>query len=91
MSSQTSKSTMYTFHAVRCLFETMGLTTDDGNVLSLLKAAEAAMKAPTESEALRTLAFAWDCCGVPQPGATYHAIVMLEALKEEESFSTQPN
>ena len=84
MPSQKSKSTSYTFHAVRCLFKTMGLATDDGNVLSLLKAADVAMKAPTESEAIRTLAFAWDCCGVPQPGATYHAMVMLQALKEEQ-------
>ena len=88
MSSQTSKSTMYTFQAVRCLFKAMGVATDDGNVLSLLKAAEAAMKAPTESEAFRILSFAWDCCGVPQPWATYHATVMLQALKEEESLST---
>lgn len=68
MSSKTSKSTIYTFQAVRCLFKTMGIATDDGNVLSLIKAAEAASAASTESEAIRTLAFAWDCCGVPQPG-----------------------
>lgn len=43
------------------------------------------MEAPVESEAIRILAFAWDCCGVPQPGATYHAMVMLEALKEEQN------
>lgn len=85
MSSKTSKSTMYTFHAVRALFKAMCLDTDDDNVLSLLKAADAAMEAPTESEAIRHLAFAWDCCGVPQPGATYHATVMLETLKEEEN------
>lgn len=85
MSSQTSKRTMYTVPAVRCLFKAMGLATDTGNILSLLKAADAAMQAPTESEAIRILSFAWDCCGVPQPGATYHAIVMLEALKEEQN------
>ena len=88
MSYQTSKSTMYTFNAVHCLFKAMGLATDDDNVMSLLKAAEVAMKAPTESEALRILSFAWDCCGVPQPGATYHATVMLQALKEERSLSS---
>lgn len=85
MAHRTSKNTMYTFRAVRCLFKAMRLPTDNGNVLSLLKAAEAAMLAPTESEAIRTLAFAWDCCGVPQPAATYHAMIMLEALKEEQN------
>ena len=84
MPEKKKKNTSYTFHAVRALFKAMCLDTDDGNVLSLLKAADFAMKAPTESEAIRHLAFAWDCCGVPQPGATYHAMVMLPALKEEQ-------
>lgn len=45
MSSQASKSTIYTFQAVRCLFKAMGIATDEGNVLSLIKAAEAALAA----------------------------------------------
>lgn len=87
MTPQTEKSTSYTLRAVRCLFKAMNLAADNDNISSLLKAAEAAMLAPTESEAIRILSFAWDCCGVPQPGATYHAMVMLEALKEEQNLA----
>lgn len=78
---------IYNPDALKVLFSAMSLDTEVQNIESLLKAAQAALESPTESEAIRTLSFAWECCGVSQPDATRHAMIMFSTLVEEKRLT----
>lgn len=78
---------VYNLESLRVLFTSMRLDSGDDNINSLLKAAKCALESPTESEAMRLLSFAWACCGVVQPDATRHAMIMFSTLIEEKRLT----
>lgn len=74
---------LYTLEHMRSLFQILNIESSDDNVIAVIKAGQDALVSPTYSEALRLLSFAWDCAGVEQPAATYHAAIMLDGLLKE--------
>ena len=71
---------LYNLENMRCLFQALNIEASDDNVNAVIKAGQDALVSPTYSEALCLLSFAWDCAGVEQPAATYHAAIMLDGL-----------